>query len=79
MSYTIKSGNLKFDLINGDEVLDNGSYYQLISRKIRKGLDFVNPRISKKEFEKFIKLPNLHKIKRVYPSGMIVTIYRYVE
>jgi hypothetical protein len=79
MSYIIKIKNKTFELVTGDEIMDNGFCYQLITRKVQKNFNWITPRISKKEFEKFIKLPNLHRIKRKYPSGIVVTIYQYRE
>lgn len=79
MSYIIKSRNQTFELVTGDEIMDNGSCYQLITRKVQKDFKWIHPRISLKEFEKFIKLPNLHRVKRKYPTGQIVTIYQYRE
>lgn len=75
----IKCGRKTYELVNGDTVSDNGSCLRLITRKERKGWDELHPSVSKKEFNKFKKLPNVvKKVVKKYENFEVVH-YVYVK
>ncbi len=72
----IKSQRLEFELKNGDILMDNGACYQLLTRKTYKGWRTIYPEVSKKEFKKYISLPNVKEYKK-HLYGKSVHLYKY--
>ena len=78
MADYIKCGRNVFELVDDDTILDNGSCYQLITRKVGVGFDRNTPVVSKAEFKKFSKLTNISITNRNDSYiEMHLTEYRY--
>lgn len=54
--HQMKCGRKIFDLRDGDQIMDNGSCLQLITRTVGCGFNRASPRVSKSEFNKFKNL-----------------------
>ena len=73
MSDQIKIGREMIDLVDGDEIMDNGSCLQLISRGT---WGTASPRVSKAAFVVFKSLANVSEVKKhEYRNGS--TLWRY--
>jgi len=63
-TFTMKCGRSTYNIRPGDVVMHNGACAQLITRYVDKnGYPYKrHPSISKKEFKRFLKLPNLRVV-----------------
>ena len=72
----IKCGRETYEIRDGETIMDNGACLQLITRGLRKGWSSCAPRVSKKAFASFKKIPGV-EILTAHCYGKGVTLWRY--
>ena len=79
----IKCGTRIFDVTNKDLILDNGSCYQLITKKYFKDWYYQTPIVAKTLFKKLLKEGKIRKSEKKYKtglsSGIEFDLYEFVE
>lgn len=74
--YLIKCGRETYEISDGETIMDNGKCLQLITRAVRHGWHSSPPRVSKKAFAAFKKIPGVKTVENHnYSDG--VTLWRY--
>ena len=75
----IKCNRKEFDVNEKDRILDNGSCYQLISRRCRSGWNKFVPKMSKTLFNKLKKEGKVRLAKEKYKTTYaIYDLYEFV-